>query len=441
MLTFAINSSAIRIYTGIYNQIRGENMLEFLNKYLCGILLPIAIIVVGIYFAFRLKLFYILHPIKLFKSMCKGGFKSLSLALAGTLGVGNIVGVASAIISGGAGAIFWMWISAFIAMSLKYAEVYLAMKYREKSVNNEYYGGAPYYIYGGLKNKTNLAKLLSIAFAFLCVINSLTTGNLVQINAVSDITALPKICIGLLFVAIIIFVIIGGIKRISTFTSVLMPILSVFYVALCVYIIFINIREIPSVFALIFKEAFSLKCVASGFCGYGIASAIRFGVSRGLLSNEAGCGTSPTAHASSSTSDIHSQGCLGIFEVFVDTILLCTLTALVILLYGKNTENPMGLVSNAFSFFTYSVGKCGIIISSLLFALATIACQYYYGMESLKYITSKKKAKAVYTVIFCLTTLLGAMIPMSLMWQISDLALCVMTLCNLLCLLALRREI
>ncbi len=416
-------------------------MLEILNKYLCGILLPIAIIIVGIYFAFRLKLFYILHPIRLLKSMYRGGFKSLSLALAGTLGVGNIVGVASAIISGGAGAIFWMWISAFIAMSLKYAEVYLAMKYRQKNANNEYYGGAPYYIYGGLKNKTNFAKSLSIVFAFLCIVNSLTTGNLVQINAVSNITHLPKILTGIIFATIIIFVIYGGAKRIGAFTSILIPILSVFYIVLSIYIVFININEIPSVFALIFKEAFSTRSTISGFCGYGIASAIRFGISRGLLSNEAGCGTSPTAHASSSTNDIQSQSCLGIFEVFVDTILLCTLTALVILLYGKNAENPICLVSDAFSFFTYSVGKYGVIISSLLFALATIACQYYYGMESLRYITNKKKAKAIYTVIFCLTTLLGSVIPMSLMWQISDLALGIMTLCNLLCLLALRREI
>ena len=416
-------------------------MLEFLNKYLCGILLPVAIIIVGIYFAFRLKLFYVLHPIKFFKSTYKGGFKSLSLALAGTLGVGNIVGVASAIISGGAGAIFWMWISAFIAMSLKYAEVYLAMKYRQRNANNEFYGGAPYYIYGGLKNKTKLAKLLSMVFAFLCIVNSLTTGNLVQINAVSNITTFPKISIGLLFVIIIMFVIIGGEKRISAFTSVLIPILSVFYIVLCIYIILMNISEIPSVFTLIFKEAFSVKCAASGFCGYGIASAIRFGVSRGLLSNEAGCGTSPTAHASSSTSDIHSQGCLGIFEVFVDTIILCTLTAFIILLYGKSEENPMGLVSSAFSYFTYSIGKYGIIISSLLFALGTIACQYYYGIESLNFITKKENAKNIFTVIFCVTVVIGAIIPMSIMWQISDLALCLMTVFNLMCLMILRKEI
>ena len=417
-------------------------MLEFLNRSLCGIILPIMLILVGIYFAFKLKLFYILHPIKAFKCMLKGGFKSLSLALAGTLGVGNIVGVASALISGGAGSIFWMWVSAFIAMSLKYQEVCLAMKYRKKSIKGEYYGGAPYYIYDGLKKKTKtkLAKIASIFFAFLCVINSLTTGNLVQINAVSNLTEYSKLSIGIVFAIVIFIIILGGIKRISSFSSFLVPVLSIFYVTLSIYIIFNNLNEIPSVFALIFKEAFSLKSAISGFSGYGIMSAIRFGVSRGLLSNEAGCGTSPTAHASSNTSDIHSQGCLGIFEVFVDTILLCTLTALVILLYGKSDDNSMILVIKAYEHFAFSIGRYGIIISSLLFALATIACQYYYGIESLSYITKKRFARTIFTIIFCTIIIIGAIIPMPLMWQISDLALCLMTLFNLLCLLALRKE-
>jgi len=170
-------------------------------------------------------------------------------------------------------------------------------------------------------------------------------------------------------------------------------------------------------------------------------SAIRFGVSRGLLSNEAGCGTSPTAHASSNTQSIHSQGCLGIFEVFVDTILLCTLTALVILLYGKSNDNSMALVISAYEYFAYKIGKYGIIIASLLFALATIACQYYYGIESLGYITKKSFARTAFTVIFLIVIVIGAVIPMSLMWEISDLALGLMTIFNLLCLVALRKEI
>jgi len=418
-------------------------MLEFLNRYLCGIILPVMLILVGIYYAFRLKFFYILHPIRLVRDMARGGFKSLSVALAGTLGVGNIVGVASALISGGAGAIFWMWVSAFIAMSLKYCEVCLAMKYRRVKNNGEHYGGAPYYIRDGLKKKygLKLARLFSVIFALLCTVNSLTTGNLVQINAVSNLTSFPKIYVGIFFAVLILFIILGGIKRISSFSSILIPILSVFYVVMSIYIVFSNLSQIPSVFALIFKEAFSVKSAASGFCGYGIMSAIRFGVSRGLLSNEAGCGTSPTAHASSNTQSIHSQGCLGIFEVFVDTILLCTLTALVILLYGKSNDNSMALVISAYEYFAYKIGKYGIIIASLLFALATIACQYYYGIESLGYITKKSFARTAFTVIFLIVIVIGAVIPMSLMWEISDLALGLMTIFNLLCLVALRKEI
>jgi len=418
-------------------------MLEILNSYLCGIIMPILLVLVGCYFIFRLKFFYILHPIKSFKNMLKGGFKSLSLALAGTLGVGNIVGVASAIISGGAGAIFWMWISALIAMSLKYCEVFLAMKYRRVSKSGNYYGGAPYYIYDGLKRKTNhkFAKAFSIFFALLCVLNSLTTGNLVQINAVSDLTVYPNIYVGLIFAILIFIIILGGYKRISFFTSILIPLLSIFYVSLSVYILFTNLREIPAVFALIFKEALSFKSAICGFTGYGIMSAIRFGVSRGLLSNEAGCGTSPTAHASSSATDIHSQGCLVIFEVFVDTILLCTLTAIVILLNEKSADNAMALVISAYEAFTFSFGKYGIVISSLLFSFATIACQYYYGVESLGYISQKKKYKTIFTLVFCLVIVIGSIIPMWLMWQISDLVIALMTIFNLICLLILRKDI
>lgn len=418
-------------------------MLEILNRYICGIIMPVMLVFVGIYFALRLKLFYILHPIKSIKNMLKGGFKSLSIALAGTLGVGNIVGVSSAILAGGAGAIFWMWVSAFIAMSLKYCEVCLAMKYRRTNANGECYGGAPYYMYDGLKNKfgTKMAKVLSVCFALLCVVNSLTTGNLVQINAVSSLTKLPKISFGIIFAIAAFIIILGGVKRIGSFTSILIPILSVFYIVISIYIIFSNISEIPSVFALIFKEAFSFKSAIAGFSGYGIMVAIRFGVSRGILSNEAGCGTSPTAHASSHTTDMHSQGCLGIFEVFVDTILLCTLTAFVILLAGKNSNNAMTLVISSYEKFAFWIGKYGIVISSLLFSLATVACQYYYGIESLGYITKKKYAKSVFSVIFCVVIIIGAIIPMSLMWQISDLTVALMTIFNLSCLLALRKEI
>lgn len=417
-------------------------MLENINKYLCGIIMPILLVLVGIFFIFKIKFFYILHPIKALKSMLKGGFKSLSLALAGTLGVGNIVGVSSAIIVGGAGSIFWMWLSAFIAMSIKYVEVVLAMRHRQKDNYGNYYGGAPYYIYEGF-NKTlgkKIAKILGCTFAFLCVLNSLTTGNLVQVNSVVTLLPIKPLYFGIIFSAIIFVIILGGAKQISTFTSILIPFLTVFYIGLSIYVLACNINEIPSLFSLIIKDAFSFKSAISGFYGFGIISAIRFGVSRGILSNEAGCGSSPTAHASSYTTDTHSQGCLGVFEVFVDTILLCSLTAFVILIADNSfCTNPMELVISSFSKYTGLIGKYGVIACSLLFSLATVACQYYYGIESIRFISKSKASKGVYTTIFCITIIISALIPMALMWQISDLVIALMTIFNLICILFLYR--
>lgn len=419
--------------------------MEFLNKYLSGIVLPFVLIILGLFFAVKFKFFYIFHPIKTFKTVIKDnkkGFKSLSVALAGTLGIGNIVGVASAIIMGGAGSIFWMWISAFCAMSLKYAEVVLAMKYRRKS-EGKFVGGAPYYIYEGLIKKTGkkFAYFLSCIFALLCVINSLTTGNLVQINSVSSITTINPLLFGIIFTVIAFFIIIGGYSRISKITSYLIPFLTIIYVGLCLFIIFNSIDEVPHMLLSIVKDALYPKSALCGFFGYGIVSSMRFGVSRGVLSNEAGCGTSPTAHASSDNTDAHSQGCLGIFEVFVDTVLLCTLTALVILLSDERCENPTSLVLNSFKHFIGTIGSNLILVLSILFAFATVICQFFYGIESLTYISKSKKVKAIFTFIFCLVLLIGSVIPMTLMWQISDLTISLMTVFNIICLFILHKKV
>ena len=408
--------------------------------------MPTLLILLGIFFAFKLKFFYIFHPISTARTMMKsqkGGFRSLTVALAGTLGVGNIVGVASAILMGGAGSIFWMWVSAFCAMSLKYAEVYLSMVFR-KSKDGQFYGGAPYYIRDGLKNRIGIktSYTLSCLFALLCVINSLTTGNLVQINSVSALLPIPQLAFGIIFTILAFFAITGGLKRISKITSVLIPILTFAYVLICLAVIFMNFGKIPSMLSLIIKDAFSLKCAASGFCGYGISAALRFGVSRGVLSNEAGCGTSPCAHASSDTTDPHGQGCLGIFEVFVDTVVLCSLTAFVILVFGEsNASSPMELVLSSFEKYLGGFGANAVLILCVLFAFATVICQFFYGIESLSYLTKKDIGKRIFTFIFCLVLLIGSVIPMSLMWQISDLAIAVMTILNLICLFLLRKYI
>ena len=419
--------------------------MEKINGALCGIILPVSLILVGIIFLFRLRFFFILKPFSVIKQIIfsRGGFSSLAVALAGTLGIGNIVGVASAIYMGGYGSIFWMWVSAFFAMGIKYAEVYLGIKYRRKSKKG-YYGGAPYYIYEGVKEKhgENLAFVLGSIFAFFCILNSLTTGNFVQINAVSSLLPIPKIIFGIVFSFLGFLIVNKGIKRISKVSSMLIPTLSAFYIIICIIIIFKNSHSIPNAFVSIFKSAFSFRSAACGTMGYTIKEAIRYGTSRGLLSNEAGCGTSPSAHASSKNENAHSQACLGVFEVFFDTLVLCTLTALVIIVSPSNlAASPLSLILNAFEYSLGSFGKYSVVCSAILFAFATILTQYFYGIESLKFISNSKWWKRVFMVIFFIITVIGSIVPMSIMWYVSDFFLSIMTLFNLLFLLYLRKKV
>ena len=380
--------------------------MEILNEYLSGIIMPVFLIALGVFFAIKLKFFYILHPIKTAKTILfnqKGGLKALSVALAGTLGVGNIVGVASAIMMGGAGSIFWMWLSALCAMSLKYAEVHLAMQYRQRH-NGTFYGGAPYYIRDGLKSRLGkkASLFLSFIFAVFCILNSLTTGNLVQINAVSTLLPCSPLIFGIAFTVLSFIATLGGVERISKITSALIPFLSLTYIILCLIIILGNWSAVVPTFVKIFKDAFSIESASGGFVGFGISASIRYGVSRGVLSNEAGCGTSPTAHASSDCESPHAQGCLGVFEVFVDTIVLCTLTALVILIAEpQGTKSAMDLVLSAFRKYLGDFGVTTIILLSISFAFATVICQYFYGTTALKYVWDSAKSKSAFSFVFC----------------------------------------
>ncbi len=419
--------------------------MEKINNILCGVILPISLLLTGVVFLFRLRLFYLFKPFLVIKSIVKskGGFSSLAVALAGTLGIGNIVGVASAILAGGYGSIFWMWISAILAMGLKYAEVYLGMKYRRRDENG-YYGGAPYYIYEGVKEKhnENLAFALGSVFALFCTLNSFTTGNLVQTNAVSNLLPIPKIVFGILFALLGFFVVCKGISRISKISSWLIPLLSIFYITLCIIILIKNIQFLPNAFKEIFSSAFSFRTAVSGAFGFTIKEAIRYGTSRGLLSNEAGCGTSPSAHASSKNESAFSQACLGVFEVFFDTLALCTLTALAIIVSpSKSVLSPLSLILDVFYTNLGTFGKWGIIICCILFSFATISTQYFYGIESLSFITKSKKLKYLFSLLFFGITILSSLIPMTIMWHVSDFFLAIMTLFNLLALIYLRKKV
>jgi AGCS family alanine or glycine:cation symporter len=242
----------------------------------------------------------------------------------------------------------------------------------------------------------------------------------------------------LLFSALVLIAILSGGKGISRVCSFLIPILTISYIIISLYIICSKIELVPDILRDIFKEAFSPRSAVSGFLGYGIMSAMRYGTTRGLLSNEAGCGTSPCAHAQS-PNDAHAQGCFGILEVFIDTSLLCTLTALVILLHGKRCENAMELVLNAFSSSLGVWGGYFIFASCLLFAFATVICQYFYGKSSLEFISRKKFLSILYSVIFILVSFISPFISLGVMWQISDLIIAIMAIFNLVFLVILWR--
>ena len=257
-------------------------------------------------------------------------FQAVATAMAGTIGTGSIAGLATAIVSGGPGAVFWMWVSALLGMITKYSEILLSIKFREKNDEGRWVGGPMYYIKNGLK-----LKWLAVLFAIFAMIACLGTGNATQSNSIavaldSTVGIEPWIT-GIVLTVIVAAVILGGMKRISSVNEKLVPIMAIFYVICAVIALILKIDKIPAAFALIFKEAFNFKAAAGGVAGYGIMLAMHYGFSRGVFSNEAGLGSAPIAHAASSTKSPVKQGLWGMFEVFFTTIVICTFSALIIL--------------------------------------------------------------------------------------------------------------
>lgn len=372
----------------------------------------------------------------------------MSLALAGTLGVGNIAGVATAIVAGGAGAVFWMWISALIAMSVKYAEVVLAIHYRRYD-GGRYHGGSMYYIRDGAPHgRLNIKASVFIAsfFAVLCLANALLTGNIVQVNSAAAASGkVPAIVVGCIFAVMMLIISFGGAKRISSFTVALIPFLSIVYILLSMFIIVKYAQVMPRVLTAIFSDAFNFSSAAGGISGFCLNRAIRFGVTRGIFSNEAGCGTAPTAHAAADVRSPHHQGCFGIFEVFIDTILLCSMTAFVILI-AMDVGNMDGLdgIELSVGAYTLLAGKgAGIILSLsvILFAFATVICQSYYGLEALSFFTKSKTASNIYIIASAAVIVIGSVISAPLVWQLADLFVGIMTVINCICLVRRRNTV
>lgn len=419
--------------------------MELINTYLSGYIMPLLLMGTGLFLGAKMKFFYIFHPFGVIKELgcCGEGngvspMRALSQALAGTLGVGNMTGVATAICSGGPGAVFWMWVSAVLAMSVKYFEVALAQKCKRKGAEG-YFGGAMYYINDIFaKRLPRTGRVLGGVFAVLCIFNSLLTGNIVQMNSAAGVfPGIPPLLIGGVCAILTFPVILGRAKRVSGVTAALIPFLSALYIVFSLMIIIPSAKELPSVFGEIFRGAFSLRAAGGGVGGFLFLRAIRFGTTRGIFSNEAGCGTSPTAHAQACAKSPHSQGCFGIFEVFADTVVLCTLTALVILLSDgcKLGYSGIGLTMYAFSSRLGSFAGACIGVSVILFAYATIICQAQYGRVALEYLTKKKSAAVIYVLSVLSATVFGTVISEGAMWQAADFIVSLMTAINVLCLL------
>ena len=375
-------------------------------------------------------------------------FQAVTTALAGTVGTGNIAGVTGAIFIGGPGAVFWMWVSAFFGMCTKYAEIALAMKFRDTGADGVHKGGPMYYIENGLGKNW---KWLAVVFALLGGLASFGIGNIAQSSeiagAVSGLFGLDPMVTGVALTVLVGVVVLGGVKRIGQVTSLLVPFMSVFYVAAGIVVILMRITDIPGVFAAIFSSAFSFEAVGGGVFGYAIMIAMKNGFARGVFSNEAGLGSAPIAHAASSTEEPAEQAIWGVFEVFFDTIVICSITAFTVLLSGFElgeaalegyASKGSAAVAAFNSILPGTLGGTIIQLSLVFFALSTILSWSYYGERCWGYISRDNKVvTSVYKVIFVLFCIVGATGSGDLMWNISDTLNGAMAIPNLIALLLL----
>lgn len=431
-----------------------ESANGFLNGLVWGPYMLVLLVGTGVFFSVRTKFLqvgkfgYAMREtlMKMFKkgeAKADGDitpFQALSTALAATIGTGNIAGVATAIALGGPGAVFWMWVSAFFGMLTKYAEVVLAIRYREKNAEGNWVGGPMYYIAKGLGNKGG--KVLAILFSAFGALAAFGIGNMVQSNSVASALHasfnIPTWVTGLVLAIAAGLVIIGGIKRIAQVTEKIVPFMAVFYIVGALIVIFVNIGGLPAAFALIFKHAFTPSAAVGGFAGAAVMVAMRRGIARGVFSNEAGLGSAPIAHAAAQTDHPVRQGMWGIFEVFVDTIVICSLTALAILSSGVWTSGASGaaLTTAAFNSGLPGIGGYIVAIGILFFAFSTILGWAYYGEKCAEHILGPK-VKWFYRGLWIPMVVIGSVMSLHLIWDIADTLNGLMAIPNLIGLLAL----
>ena len=391
-------------------------------------------------------------------------FQAVATALAATVGTGNIAGVTGAIAVGGPGAVFWMWLSALFGMVTKYAEVVLAVRYRERNDQGDWVGGPMYYIKNGLGAKW---KWLAALFSLLAAIAAFGIGNMTQVNTIASsintaidafggntaaatvvlfgqVVPVSSIVIGAIVAAIVALVLFGGIKRIGSVAEKMVPVMAAIYIICSLCVVCCNLGSVGKVFGMIFKGAFSAEAALGGAFGIAIMTTIQKGIGRGVFSNEAGLGSAPIAHAATSETDPVKQGMYGIFEVFMDTIVICTLTALTVLCgaesgvaipWGKSAGTE--LIAAAFStVFGTRIGALIVAVGIGLFALSTILSWSLYGTRCFEFLTGGKGVKA-FQIVFVLVVIIGATLELELVWNIAEMLNGFMAIPNLVALLGL----
>ena len=424
------------------------------NDVLTGSVLIIALVGIGLLFTFKLG-FIQIRGFKdgwnrtfggLFGKKGDAGkdgmssFQALATAIAAQVGTGNIAGAATAIAVGGPGAIFWMWISAFLGMSTIFAEAVMAQKFKHVSDDGTVTGGPVYYIRGAFKG--TFGKVLAAIFAVLIIFALGFMGNAVQSNSIAaswnTAFGIPKIAMGIFVAVVSLFVFTGGMKRIAKVTELIVPIMAAFYIVGSLIVIFANVTAIPAAFHDIIVGAFKPAAVAGGAMGATLKLAVQKGVARGLFSNEAGMGSTPHAHAVAKVDHPVEQGFVAMIGVFIDTFVILNLTALVIITTGSRTTGLTGAQLSQYAFSTLygKFGEIFIAICMLFFAFSTIIGWYFFGEANIRYLFGAKAVK-IYSIIVCICVALGSLQEVDLVWNMADCFNSMMVIPNAIALVAL----
>ncbi len=426
-------------------------LITFANKYIFGPGLCAAVFGAGLIFLIYLRGFFIIKPRRIADAIKSGGGEGISplramiVALAGTLGVGNIVGVASAVYMGGAGAVFWMLLGTLAAIPIKYAETALSVSHRRCDEEGKPHGGAWFYM---ADKGSKLMRAVAVVFALLCLGASVTMGCMTQANAISvsafDSFGIPPLAIGLCLALLVLATVSGGLDRISFVTYKLIPAAGGLYILMTLFIILTNAYMLGDIINEIMTDAFSGEAIGGGVMGFLTSKGVRVGVTRSIVSNEAGCGTAPIAHASADRATPAAQGVWGMAEVFIDTAVMCTLTALSVLIGERHgiaiVADGMISVNSVFGRFIPFAGPI-ISASICIFAFCTMVCWFFYGMEALAYLTGSRRVQTLYLVLYSICALVGSVSDSSLVWGLSDLTVSMMTALNIAVLITYAKDV